>query len=214
MAGKICNLNELAAHLDVTRQTVDRWLKAGCPYVTKADRDAGKEWELDLAAVVDWRKDREVEKAIGTASGATIDEAKRRKTAAEAELAELDLAERRGQVVAVAAVMKFFGDQVSSARARLLALPTKAAPLMVPITDVVEAREQLDAIVRECLNELSGYDAGKFGSGLGDAGDGLPEGDSPAMVAAAEVDGKPMGGPVPEAKPRSKRRARTMDNSP
>ena len=73
------SLNELAGLVGVTRQTVDRWLKQGCPFVEKADRDRGKEWRLSLPAVIEWREKRAVEQAIGDTSRLDIDEARRRK---------------------------------------------------------------------------------------------------------------------------------------
>lgn len=206
------SVSEMSALLGVHRNTVAKWLQQGCPFVEKADRNSGKEWALSLPDVIEWQRNKAVEAAVGDTSQLNIDEAKRRKTAAEAALAELDLAERRGHVARVDVVMQIIGDQLSNCRAKLLSLPTKAAPLMVPLTDMIECREVLDGLVREALNELTGYDDGGSGAATPD-GESRPASDVPGTdEAPAEADREPVGGPVPAAKPRSKRRAGPVDN--
>jgi phage terminase Nu1 subunit (DNA packaging protein) len=204
----------MAGLFGVTRQTVDRWLKQGCPFVEKADRDRGREWQLSLPAVVEWREKRAVEQAIGDTSKLGIDEARRRKTAAEAALAELELARQRGEVVSLAVVANVIGDQLSACKARLLSIPTKISPLVATATDVQECRDLLDGAVREALDEITGLDGtgrdrpADFTHHRGDEGDDLG-----ADESAAESDGEPVGGSLPKAKPRGQRRARPVEHS-
>jgi len=195
------SLNELAGLVGVTRQTVDRWLKQGCPFVEKADRDRGKEWRLSLPAVIEWREKRAVEQAIGDTSRLDIDEARRRKTAAEAALAELDLSVKRGEVIALSVASEVIGDQLSACRARLLSLPTKISPLVAPLTNIIECRDVIDAAVREALDEISGLD-GTGGTGSPDRQDRRDdEGDDlGADETAAETDSQPVGRQVSKAK--------------
>jgi phage terminase Nu1 subunit (DNA packaging protein) len=206
------SLKELSGLLGVHRNTVAKWLDQGCPFVEKADRASGKEWALSLPDVVEWNKTKAVEAAAGDTSKLDVDESRRRKLAAEAAIAELDLAERRGHVVRVDVVMQVIGEQLSTCRARLLALPTKAAPLMVPLDDMLECRDVLDSLVREALDELTGYDGGGSGATAPDRTASPADDGGGADEASAEADGVGVGGSVPEAKPRGKRRARTVDN--
>lgn len=206
------SLKELSGLLGVHRNTVAKWLDQGCPFVEKADRNTGKEWALSLPDVIEWQRNKAVEAAIGDTAKLDVDEARRRKIAAEAALAELDLAERRGHVVRIDVVMQIIGDQLSNCRAKLLALPTKAAPLMVPLDSVLECRDVLDGLVREALDELTGYDGGGSGATATDGDGGTAGDDGRADEASAETDGESVGGSLPQAKPRGKRRARPVDN--
>ena len=136
MAAQTFSLVEVAGLLNVTRQTIDRWLKNGCPFVERADRNRGKDWQLSLPDVVAWREQRAVQAAIGDTSTLGIDEARRRKVAAEAALAELELAKQRGEVVSIDVALQVIGDQLAVCRSRLLNLPTKLGPIVAVETDV------------------------------------------------------------------------------
>jgi phage terminase Nu1 subunit (DNA packaging protein) len=206
------SLKELSGLLGVHRNTVAKWLDQGCPFVEKADRNTGKEWALSLPDVIEWQRNKAVEAAIGDTAKLDVDEARRRKIAAEAALAELDLAERRGHVVRIDVIIQIIGDQLSNCRAKLLAMPTKAAPLMVPLDSVLECRDVLDGLVREALNELTGYDGGGSGATAPDGESCTAGDDGRADETSAETDGESVGGSVPQAKPRGKRRARPVDN--
>ena len=205
MARKFFSMNELSTLLGVHRNTVTNWLRAGCPYVEQGDRSRGKEWQFDLPAVVEWRERRAVEAAIGDTSKLDIDEAKRRKTAAEAALAELELATKRGEVVAVSVVQQVVGDQLSACRAKLLSIPSKMGPMVAPLTDVRECTALLEAVQREALDELVGW-AGGLDAGSGASDDGHSGDGRGADAPAAETDGQPVGGQVSETQRRGKRR--------
>jgi phage terminase Nu1 subunit (DNA packaging protein) len=212
--GQTFSLNETAALLGVTRQSVDRWMKAGCPYVERADPRTGKQWQLSLPDVVAWREKRAVEAAVGDTSKLDLEEAKRRKTAAEAALAELELAKRRGDVVAIADVVAVIGDQFTACRARLLSVAHKTGPLVAPVTDTVECVTLIDQSIREALDELAGYDGRGEGVIAGGAGLGFDNVSTGADEAAPEADGERMGRQVPPTVSRSKRGAGSVDYRP
>lgn len=56
--------NQLAKMLGRDRGTIDRWIKAKCPYVQAADRSAGKDWILDIGDVVKWREEKIAQEAL------------------------------------------------------------------------------------------------------------------------------------------------------
>ena len=53
--GEVVNRVELAKILGVSLPTIDAYVRRGCPYVSKADREKGIPWEFNTAAVIDWR---------------------------------------------------------------------------------------------------------------------------------------------------------------
>ena len=82
----------------VHRNTVANWIKQGCPYVQKANKKQGKDWVLDTADVAQWRADKAVQDTVGDTEAATEDELRRRKLAADTQLAELEVGKKRGEL--------------------------------------------------------------------------------------------------------------------
>ncbi len=112
---KYFTLVELAHLFQVRRHNVVAWVNRGCPYIQRADRAKGLEWQFDLSAVVQWhvqeaRLGHEVEHEAPDEGEELVtvpvqsehfklEEAKRRKIYAEAELAELQLAKVKGELI-------------------------------------------------------------------------------------------------------------------
>lgn len=80
---------------------------------------------------------------------------KTRLTKAQADRVELEVEELRGSLVRVEAVEIELGDLVTAARAKLLALPGKAAPLVMAADNLVQAERILRDLVYEALTELA-----------------------------------------------------------
>ena len=80
-----------------------------------------------------------------------------RLTKAKADLAELELAEQRGEVHRAAAVMRVWADNVMNAKTRMLSIPTKIAPELVG-KEIQEIQSKLKAEISEALKELAEYD--------------------------------------------------------
>jgi phage terminase Nu1 subunit (DNA packaging protein) len=194
--GKVANLNEVANIFGVSDQTVRKWVGKGCPVLQEGGLQ--REWKFSTADVSSWLVAQQ--KRAKSEEHVDLEEARRRKLAAEAELAELDAAVRRGDVVPIEMVAKIIADQFTACRARFLSIPTKLAPVLISSTDMVECRTLLEAAVDEALHELVGYapdsDDGSAGSevegGPGPGAPGMPE-------APAEALSQPMGGQAPEA---------------
>lgn len=88
---------------------------------------------------------------------AGLEAAQTRLTTAKAELAELELAEERGEVHRAAAVMKVWSENVINAKTKLLGIPTKLAPELRGKT-LPEIQAKLKEGISEVLHELSEYD--------------------------------------------------------
>lgn len=139
---KIVNRQEIGEIMDVSQQTISDWLAKGMPVL---DRGAAfTDGAYDTGAVIRWRIDQELARASRETPRDRLDRA-------TAELREMDLAKRRGELVEVDAMIKVWTSIVVAARLRILALAT--AP------DVPEAyRQTLSERVRDALQELSEHD--------------------------------------------------------
>lgn len=175
--GRIVNLAELADINGVSLPTARSWPRRGCPYVQKGG--AGREWQFNTADVAQWREEQAALAAVGDTSTLDIEEARRRKTAAEAAMVELDLAKRRGELVEIESIADIVGEEYTRLRARLLALPVKMAPMMETAASLQERRETIENAITECLAELSADT--EYG---GDAEAGVEDETEPAAATA------------------------------
>jgi phage terminase Nu1 subunit (DNA packaging protein) len=138
----LLNQRQVAQLLDVAPSTVARW-----PLEPAEVR--GREKLYDPRAAL----------AIRYGDGEQLDLGQERARLArvQTERQELELALRRGELLEAGEVQATWESLLYTCRARLLALPSTAAP-RVSMADVHEARAILDDLVREALTELSKYD--------------------------------------------------------
>lgn len=150
----------------------------------------------------------------GGAGGKSIDMHKARLAAEKADEAAMKNAQRRRELLPRVAVSLAVQGAFARVRARMIGLPSKAAPAIAAMKSAVAIQAKLTELVHEALAELavtvvdvepaddaSGPDGGDGGGGAGMvAGNGT----------AAEVDGEPMGRLQAQAQPRGKRRTRAV----
>jgi phage terminase Nu1 subunit (DNA packaging protein) len=149
------NLQDAAALVGVTPQTLKTWVGHGCPVAQKGN---GKRtaWQFSIPDVIRWREQVAAEKASGGVNS-TMDDARLRRANADAALAELQLLRESGEVVTIEEVVRQVGDQLSAVRAKMLAIPTASATLLATMSDPRECRDCTDQFIREALEELTGY---------------------------------------------------------
>jgi hypothetical protein len=94
----------------------------------------------------------------GVKIGGSYDEARTRKVNAEAEIAELELAKVRGELVVAEDVVKAWEDVLGAVKAKMFAVPTKAAPVVAAESEAGKCQAVLEDLIREALEELSNYD--------------------------------------------------------
>lgn len=94
----------------------------------------------------------------GVKIGSSYDEARTRKVNAEAEIAELDLAKARGEIVIADHVVSAWSETLMNMKSKLIAVPSKAAPIMATIDNAGECQSILDEMIREALEELTSYE--------------------------------------------------------
>lgn len=144
---------EAARRLGMTQQGLGMWAqREGAPVQLVGSR----RYALWPAFPVWWRQQLTKERA----KPADFEEAKSRKMQAEAELAELELEARRGQLVTTALHREALRGIVTTIRAQLLAVPGRYAPRTAGLATLPESQRAWDAAVRDILNDLRDGDRG------------------------------------------------------
>ena len=139
---------DLCALLDVSRTTLSDYVERD---VIKPLRHGVFAYPNAVTAVV--RHLRNASASRATTAGAETD--KRRFVKAKADQAEMQVDKLRGELWRKEVVMHVFGDQLTNCRARLLAIPTRAAPQLVGCNSVAEIAEKIQTEVHAALQELS-----------------------------------------------------------
>ena len=156
--GKKVNMATLAEIMGVTPKTINQWVNQGMPQ----EGMDGRSRKFDTAECLVWRVQKEADDIRASIEGVIPEhmeykEAQRRKEAANAQLAELELAEKRGQVAQILDIMTNVCEALSGVRAKLVSMSSRLAG---PLTyqEEKEVRKIIDAEVREVLEGLSEYE--------------------------------------------------------
>lgn len=141
---------ELERVTGLSRQTLAELAREpDCP---REQRDG---WKYPWPAWNTWYVNRRVDRAVERVKPADFEEARARKTAAEAELAELELAKQRGDLITVADAGKVMDDRLDRVAARLKAVPSKDAYRFVGLTGIPEVVPVLRQVIDGVMAELS-----------------------------------------------------------
>jgi hypothetical protein len=114
------------------------------------------------------------------------------------EKCDLEVAVKRGELVSVEKAVGAWASTVVAARAKLLSMPTKLAPLVMTATTTEEVQELISGAINEALDELAEPDL----STLERDTESVDTGE-----AATETDSKRVGRPKKATKPGVKRGA-------
>lgn len=156
MAGRIVNRSECAEIFGVRAGTISKWVDAGMPSVSRPTT-RGQEWSFNTKAVSDWLQERAVRSVIGDPANADTAELRRRKLAAEAEMAEME-ADRLGRsLIPVDWAVEIFGGDLDVIKAKLETIPVRAAPLVVGQTNLGVVQRSLRKLVEEIKAEVRNY---------------------------------------------------------
>lgn len=85
-----------------------------------------------------------------------LQDARRRKTEAEAQLAEFTVAQRAGQLVEITVATAEVERILDRLRARILAVPGKYAPQLIAKRTMAEATLALEVVTAELMADLAG----------------------------------------------------------
>jgi hypothetical protein len=175
MAQELVGLREYARRRGVTLQAVQKAIKSGriTPIGGQIDPEvADIQWQRNTApnrsaglaasaalggavtrAPIAPRGGRDSDSAI-KAEPSLLD-ARTRREQAMAELAELELAEKRGELVAAAAIEKALATKILSVRESLDTLTDRITPLLAAETDPAKVYALLRMEIRQALSQLS-----------------------------------------------------------
>lgn len=148
------NKAQLADMFGRSQRTIDGWLEKGLPAEQVPAPDKPRhgyvfDTERCIAWYVKWQRDKR--------GGSGETDAKGRLLEIQVELAELDLDERRGELIAADDALKTFGKLVADARQRLVALAGSLASKLAATSDPVRVKDELDGAHREVLADLHGH---------------------------------------------------------
>jgi phage terminase Nu1 subunit (DNA packaging protein) len=136
------NRADLAAHMGVSLPTIDTWRREGMPVVRVGSK--GVQWAFDLAEVIKWWGDRRAAAAAGDAPK-DLDEIERRTAQAKMEMAELDLAKKRGEVAAIRDFERAQAKAFAEIRTRVMNVPQRVVLQLIGCTDETEFKTKLRA---------------------------------------------------------------------
>ena len=174
---------ELADSFGVDERTISRWKGEGMP--PPADGS-----EYDIEPIIKWWGEREIARRLTSSNGVALDlNAERaRHSKEQADKLEMENAKSRGLLMDAGAVAVLWSKIATAAKTRLLAIPSRVAPLLIG-KKIAEIKDILETHAYECASAI--------------AGDPLGE----SLETAAKADGKPVGRREPKVKPGGKRGA-------
>jgi len=189
VAENLYSVDVISKLLNLTERRVQQLAKEGI--IPKAEK--GK---YNLVAVVKAYITYLQELAFGKHTGSESEsESRSRWLKAKAELSELELSKAKGELVGAVESAEWWERIVSTAKIRLLSIPTRAAPLVIGAGSLAQIQAVIQSLLYEVLNELSSINplAG-------------PESDV-GVEATTEVNSKPVGRQRKKTKPRKLSRA-------
>jgi phage terminase Nu1 subunit (DNA packaging protein) len=153
--GRIVNRTELAETFGCGLNTVDAWLRAGCPVIQRGAR--GVQAQFNTADVSKWR-DEQTRKAATGASTADETELKRRKLQAETSKAELELAKARFDVAPIRDFERAQTKMCAEIRANVMNVPQRVVVQLLGETDETKFKQVLRAELALALEAAANAD--------------------------------------------------------
>lgn len=152
--GQPLNRTEVAGYFGVSLTTVDNWVRNGCPQQQRGKQ--GVAALFNSCAVHTWLVNTAVEQATGKGKGAAEpDGFKERLLAAQAEMAELELAKAKAEVIALPQVEKALSNAFASVQAAMRALPSRVARMVIGETDEARFKGVLLEEIDQALSALA-----------------------------------------------------------
>lgn len=148
--GHTVNKATAAEMLGLSVVTFDNWTRKGLAFTKQ-----GREVLFNLADVVRFIEAEATARATAN-NPVTVDieQSKARKLAAEASLAEMELQQKRGELVPIAEVARTVGEEYAAVRAKLLAIPSKVAPMVAAESTDAACRALLTREIHDAMLEL------------------------------------------------------------
>lgn len=149
MSAQTYPLDTISKLLDLTPQRVNQLVNQGI--IPRAERGR---YELVpvVRAYIHFLRDRKIQ---GDVHGDDYSTYRTRLTKARAEMAEKENAQLDSKLIPADDAKQAWSAMVANARARLLSIPNKIAPIVCAAETINEAREIIKIEIYEALNELA-----------------------------------------------------------
>jgi phage terminase Nu1 subunit (DNA packaging protein) len=147
---QLVSYEDLARVMDVQPKSIAGLVAKGMPHEARGQYDVGRclAWYVRYLHAQMTRSGMTEEEKN---SGVNLRVERHRLLKAQADLSELDLLERRGKIIPIAAYEKLLLGWVITIRQRVLALPSRLSGMLVGL----DRRGIQDVIDRECRDMLS-----------------------------------------------------------
>lgn len=140
-------------YFNISPKQLERFFDKGMPH-----KKRGVTIVIPVPQGAVWYHDYCVEKGRKEAQPTTLDEAKQRREAANAEIAELELAKLRNDLMTVVDGERAIADAFTRVRARLMNLAARIAGVVVGVQSIPDGLTRVDPLVQEVLEELRAAD--------------------------------------------------------
>lgn len=126
-------------------------------------------------------------------------------TKIKTKLLEMELEERRGNLIPIEEVVKTWGELVGAAKQKFLGVASKASPQITGLNNPQETKAILEKMIWEALDELSKFQPNKIVEPKPDSAkqEQSVKPSAGKLPAPAIIDSKPMGGSGEVSKPGS-----------
>jgi phage terminase Nu1 subunit (DNA packaging protein) len=168
----LVNTKQLANAMNVTVRRVEQLVHEGLPREERGRFELGK-CLLWYIRYLQKALERRAVPMSPDGEMAGLGDARVRSVTADAELKELELAERRRQMVALPDVERSWMTIVTTTRSHLLSIAVRIAPRIIGATDRGQIERLLNEEIRQALTEIS------------QTRTGLPEFENPPGASAA-----------------------------
>lgn len=187
---------EVAAHLFLSQTEVSRYIAAGV--IPKAPHKGGLNIDVCRESYIRHIRERAAGRASDAADADDLDivEQRARLAKEQADAQAMKNAVVRGELIPRQDVVAGMQAAFANARARLLSLPAKAAPLVIGLVAITDVVEKLTGIVHEACRELAETRAIPDAKHRHDDG-GSGDGGSDDLGASTEADSERVGRPIP-----------------
>lgn len=155
MAEKRLNANELADHIRLTKRQVQNLVEQHSLPKHGHGKDAYYLWSEVLPWYLDYKQRQWQARQQSEPEDSDINAATLRKIVAEAGIKELQLAQKRGQVVAISDVQSTLEQHNTIVKQRLLSIPGKLTPRLAATSDKRKVKTLLEDELVAALSELA-----------------------------------------------------------
>lgn len=139
--GQIVNRTGLSDVFGVALNTIDSWVRQGCPVVQRG-AGRGQQWQFNTADVSQWLQEKRVAEATGNTQ-ADEAELKRRKLQAETSQEELKLAKAMGEVALIADFERAQAAMFAQIRTNVMNVAQRVVTQLLGVTDEMVFKEKL-----------------------------------------------------------------------